>query len=173
MADFSAAERRRHRGAAGVGEEVQHPFPVPRSPFHNPLPLRSLLWKYAEVAEVGTAELELYARSLNRPFLRKIGAAMPAVAVLAVERRVCAIPLRLRSRRTPERLRARTRKHVLAEALQLSPVARIKKLVVVFHQLPHQNCQLPVSSTYSPSARFVVTWAIIAERRPLRKASQP
>ena len=83
--------------------------------------------------EVGAAELELDARRFDIPFIRQISAPVPAVAVLAVKRRVGALPLMFAELRTPHRLRTGTGQRIPPETLQFASVAGVDKFVVVFH----------------------------------------
>ena len=89
--------------------------------------------KYPQMPEVSSSELEPDARRLDLPFLRQVGAAMPVVAVLAVEGCVSLRPVRGAFAGTPHRLRTRPRQDIFPEALELPPVSTVQELVIVFH----------------------------------------
>ena len=94
---------------------------------------KTLLRENAEMPEIRPSELEAYAGGFDAPALRQIRPAVPAVSLLAIEACVGASPLGRGLRRTPQRLRTRTRKRHVAKALKFAALAGIDELVTVGH----------------------------------------
>ena len=133
MANFGASMGSRQRRSSGVREEVEHARAnaVFRcAELFDPSPLRTLLGEDSQVAKVRSGKSKTCSVNVNGPFFRQAISTMPPVAILTVKGCVGLFPER-RMLGLPYGLRARTRKHNVAETFQLRAIATVEEFVIV------------------------------------------